>query len=195
MKWRILFPVLALALSACGHVPVSTMYQLRKFDPATFEPTALRVAVQIHESFQPRPGGTVLEMAFTPHEKPSEKQQHRFVLREVPVAGEEGLSAFNKPGQRLHAFRLSEGDAQLVKLLQADTLRRRAQGAGGGKLDIQVSAKACRKGELPPGALLSTTYIRADASSGYLVLLKDVDLRREIVAQGKSLDEELPACG
>lgn len=189
-----LAPLLALVLVGCGHVPVSTMIKLRHFDPVTFDPGQIRVAVQLHESFQPKPGETILEMTFAPHGKPAEKQQHRFALQAVPIAEEAGLPAFAKPGQRLHAYRLSDGDAQIVKLVQEDTRRRRERGAEGGRLTIQVSAKACRKGEIPAGPLLTTTYLRTEPAMGYLVLLKDVDMRAAVSGHGKSLDDELPAC-
>jgi hypothetical protein len=181
-------------VAACGHVPVSTLYQLRKFDPATFDPAPVRIAVRLAEAIEPRKGSAVFRMTLTMPGREPEKQQHDFVLEPVPLVAEPGLQSFRKGGEAIHVFRFSAMDGDRIRTIQREAAEAKSKGMRGGQLTIEVSSKACRKGPLPEGALPSTTLIRTEAQGPYLVLLQDVDLRAEARKHNENLDAEIPPC-
>jgi hypothetical protein len=187
--------VVSLSLvAACGHVPISTLYQLRKFDPATFDPAPVRIAVRLADAIEPRKGTSVFHMKLMMPGHEPEKQQHDFVLEPLPLASEPALQAFRKVGEAIHVFRFSATDGERIRTIQREVAESRAKGRRGGQLTIEVSSKACRKGPLPAGALPSTTLIRTEAQGPYLVLLQDVDLRAEAQKHNENLEAEIPPC-
>ena len=97
---------LALALSGCGHMPVSTMWALRGFDAATADPASLRAAIRIPESLEPRPGGVTLEVGWWRDGDEANKRDAKFVLQEIDrrdgIAGRRekaGHADLRLPGQ------------------------------------------------------------------------------------------------
>ncbi len=57
---------------------------------------------------------------------------------------------------------------------------------------MSAGVKGCRKGELKDGAILVSNYLRLNAEQGYLPVLVDYDLRKQL--DGKNLAESLPPC-
>ncbi|MEQ1715518.1 MAG: hypothetical protein ABL907_05975, partial [Hyphomicrobium sp.] len=59
--------------------------------------------------------------------------------------------------------------------------------------NLGVSIDACRRGPLPEGALLSSTYLQLAHTDGYMPLLEDMDLRAEIGEEALAM--QIPPCG
>lgn len=183
----------ALSLSACGHVPVSTMYQLRKFDPATFDPAQLRVAMRVSDAIAPRPDSVRLRLVATLAGQGERKMD--VVLLSVNKPEEVApLGPFRQEGAKLHLYRVNELDVARIRALQAEGIAARSRNPGNNGLTLAVDMDSCRWGALPDGAIYSTTLVRVDPAQGYLVLLKDVDLRKELTKLGKSIDDAIPPC-
>lgn len=185
---------LALGLAACGHVPVSTLYQLRKFDPVTFDPEPVRIAVRISDAVEPRKDGTVFEIVLHLAGQTPEKVEHRFILERMPSESEPALREFAKAGQAIHVFRFTPADAARVRELQARIREARGRSAGRNQAEIRVGSKACRKRDLPAGPLASTTLIRTAADGPFLVLVNELDLRVEVPRHGGNLETDIPPC-
>ncbi len=181
-------------LAACGHVPVSTIYKLRKFDPTTFDPGELRVAVQMSDVIRDRAGATRLELRVSLKGGNPEDRHYSFILEQVLDLADSVLVAAAKPRMVIRAYRLSAADAQRVRAIQKEALAARGSGHGQNRIELKVASGGCRTDALPAGPLLTNTFIRTGDSEGYIVLLKDVDLRTAIPA-GRSIDDELPPCG
>ena len=192
---QILLPTLAAAtLAACGHLPVSTMWALRNFDAGNVEPALLRAAIRIPDSLEPQPGGVKLEAGWWRDGREDDKHTAKFVLQETtapadvaPLAGE------RRPGTRLIVFRVNPADIPKIHALQAEARAEKLKSPGKTQGTLGIGADACRRGDLPDGPLLMTTFLRTDATRGYLTLLKDVDLRSAVTAE-KSIDELAPTC-
>jgi hypothetical protein len=185
--------LVALALAACGHVPVATMVRLHSFDFATFDPSALRAAVGVPDVFKPRPEGAKLVVTLTFGDAPP--QTETFLLKRLTPPGDLApLAPFAHAGATIYAFALDPADVARIRDLQAEGRRARAEHPGRNTLTIRIEANVCRLGPLPDGPILITTYIRPDEETGYLVLLRDVDLRETVRAAGKNLDAETPPC-
>lgn len=189
----VLSSALAASLGACGHVPVSTVWALRRFDPATVDPASLRAAVRIPETLEPRPGGVTLNIGW--RRGGGEKHEEKFVLKETVEASDVAPLANEKaPGARIHVYRVDPADVPKIKALQAQALAEKARDPGTTKGSFGVGADACRRGALDGGALPMTTFLRAEPGGPYHVVLKNLDLR-SLVTTEKSLDAIVPPCG
>jgi hypothetical protein len=187
------FTMLSLGLSACGHVPVSTLYKLWSFDMATADPAFLRAAVRTSSGLRPRPDGVTLTVTAS-RDGDKDKTVHTLVLQEIKDPAElAGLAAFQKTGTHIAAYRLSQSDSASVRQLQAALRGPSGKSPGTGQASIGIGAQACRQGPLLAGPILTSTYFNAGGSDGYLPVLVDVDLRQELDA--KSLAESIPQCG
>lgn len=192
MFLRLSAVALAISLAACSHVPVSTIWALRNFDAATVDPTTLRAAVRLPDAFKPRRGGVTLTFGWW--REGEEKREETFVLKETtapedvaPLVGEK------KPGTRIFAYRVDPADYAAIRARQKSFIEEKARNdKTHGKLG--VAADACRRGDLPDGPILTTTFLRTQPAGPYLTLLKNVDLR-EAVTKEKPLEELLPPCG
>lgn len=191
---RLLLPAfLAFALAACSHMPVSTMWALRNLDAQSLEPALLRAAIRIPDRLQLQPGGVKLEVGWRREGREGENKLS-FVLRETTApADTASLAPERKPGARIYAYRVDPADIPRIRTLQAEAREEKQKNPGRTHGTLGISADACRTGDLPDGPLLMTTFLRTDAERGYLVLLKDIDLR-SAVTRDKSIDQLVPPC-
>lgn len=183
-------------LSACGHMPVATMVALRNFDFATFNPAALRVAARAPDWIDARPGGARLTVKLWASGQENDKRTEVFVLNEANgVLESSPLAEFRQPGTRLAAYKIAEADHARVRALQAEGRELKQRNPGRSHMALTIDLDGCRRGPLAEGPILTTTLLKPDAASGYLVFLDRVDLRRVVKDAGKDLDAELPPCG
>ena len=184
----------ALVLSGCGHVPVSTMWALRNFDGLGVDPAFLRAAVRTPRAFQPRPGGVKVVASWGKKGDPASERKVEIVLREASLSAEgPALAKENLPGSNLHVFRVAPDDVARLRALQAEIARAKAEKrADHGSLGI--GADACRTADLPEGPILMTTFLKMSDETGWLTVLKNVDLRA-LASKDKPLEEIVPPCG
>jgi len=183
----------ALALAACGHVPITTMIRLRSFYFATFDPAALRAAVGVPDALQPRPEGAKLIVMVKLGDEPPRTET--FLLKRLTAPADLApLGPFARPGATIYAYALDPADVAKLKDLQAEGRRARAEHPGRNAMTIRIEPNICRVAPLPDSSVLSTTYIRPDEEIGYLVLAGEVDLREAMASAGKNLDRDTPSC-
>lgn len=174
-----------LVLGGCSHVPVSTMYRLATFDPATADPAALRAALRYPDGLALRKDGAKVTLTLPPAGGGRPAQTFDFILIPADGPGErEPRLRYARSGHTVEVMKLSDGDVATIRKLQGER-----RGSGG---NIAVSAAACHRSGLPVGSILTSTYLRLDVSQGYMTVLEDFDLRKELGA-GK-LAAEVPAC-
>ncbi len=174
-----LFAPLALTLSGCGHMPVSTMWALRNFDASTADPALLRAAIRIPENLEPRPGGVTLEVGWWRDDESAKKHDAKFVLQET-TADTGSLAGERKPGARIYAYRVNPADFAAIRAMQAEVLAEKKKAGATTHGVFGVGADACRKADLASGPLYMTTFLKTGEEAGFLTLLKDVDLRSVI---------------
>src|SRR5204862_4868523 len=75
-----------LALTGCGHMPVTSMVKLARVDFETSDPAQLRAAIKLPRSLRPLPNGVRLRIAVRVGRAPEEARE--FVLRELLSPGE-----------------------------------------------------------------------------------------------------------
>src|SRR5215510_6352739 len=76
----------AVALSGCGHMPVTSMVKLARVDFETSDPAQLRAAIKLPRILRPRPNGVALRIAVRVGSSPEEARD--FMLRELSEPGE-----------------------------------------------------------------------------------------------------------
>lgn len=192
-RFDVAVALLAAGLGGCGHVPVTTVYKLMTFDAATADPASFRAAVRYPGVLVPRPGGVVFIYSSSAGAE-SASNSHAFVLEETREPSEAvAIARYARPGDTVTAYRLSDADVRAVRKLQAEHRAMKLSARGNLKSEISVKAEACRNGDLPKGAILSSTFLKLDASEGYLTVLEDVDLRSQLSAA--ELERNVPPCG
>ncbi|TLG79281.1 hypothetical protein [Methylocystis sp. B8] len=184
----------AVSLAACSHVPVSTMWALRNFDAASVDPTVLRAAVRLPETFEPQKGGVTLKIGWWRDGEEKAKHEMSFALKETtapedvaPLAGE------TKAGTRIYAYRVDPTDYAAIRARQREFLEEKARNPGKTHGSFGVGAEACRRGAFPEGPLLTTTFLRTQPAGDYLTVLRNADMR-EAATKEKPLDELVPLC-
>jgi hypothetical protein len=190
-----IFPVAAtvLALAGCTHVPVKTMWDLRRFDPMTADPALLRVAFAAPAVYAPRPGGAKMTI-FQARRSGRDRREIEIVLEEVSLASETCLSRVRpKVGQVLHAYRIPQTDIPRLVELRREALARAAEEPGAFTGSFSVGVDGCRVGDVAlPDAVRVSTWIRTGESDGYIPLIEDFDLVAELGRE--KLMEKSPAC-
>ncbi len=179
----------ACLLTACGHVPLSSLPRIARIDIMTTDPARLRIAVRLPKDIRPQPGG--IAMTLTVQIAGEAPQVHRLALMEISDTAEAAaLAAYRDAGRTLHAFGLAAADARRFSDVRAAILARRGEGKNG-SLSIGVSPETCRTGELPPGPLFVDSYLRTSELPAYVPLTRDVDLRR---MEGRDVAALIPPC-
>jgi hypothetical protein len=160
-----------LTLGGCGHMPVTSMVRLAQVDFQTTDPDKLRVAVQLPRILKPRAEGTVLRITVGLADGSSEARN--FALR---AAQESDAPAADRDAE-VSTFALMTRDAAELRVFRA-ALVRQQKGRSGGSLSIAVQPDVCRTAPLPDGPVRFATYLKTAETGGYVVLARDVDLRR-----------------
>lgn len=185
---------LAASLAGCGHVPVSTIWALRNLDAATVDPTVLRAAVRLPETFEPQQGGVTLKIGWWRDGEEKTKHELTIVLKETTAPEDVGpLAGERKAGTRLYAYRVDPADFAAIRARQKEFLEEKARSPGKTHGAFGVGAEACRRGAFPDGPLLTTTWLRTQPSGDYLTVLKNLDMR-DAATKEKPLDALVPPC-
>lgn len=184
----------ALSVAGCGHVPVSTMWALRNFDSLTADPAFLRAAVRLPRAFQPRPGGVKVVASWGKKGDPASEKKIEIALQETSLSAEgPALAKEVRPGHYLQVYRVAPDDVPRLRALQAEIARAKAEKrADHGSLG--VGADACRIDDLPDGPIAMTTFLKTSDETGWLTVLRDLDLR-SVATKEKPLEEIVPPCG
>lgn len=187
--------LLAVGLSGCGHVPLTTMARLSTFDPGAIDPAQLRIAIRAPDWMEPRRGEATLKFTLG-RRGGTPVREERFALEPAEAPQETArLAAHRRAGERVWPWRVTAADAARIRALQAEARALRAGDASLDRLTLAAGIEACRRGEAPAGPIRTTTLLQPDAATGYLTLLDGVDLRETARKAGVDLDERLPPCG
>lgn len=189
--WRrvLVAAAVILALAACGHMPITSMYKLRNFDPATTDLNRLRVAVQLSEVFRLRPNGVRLTVTAL-DSSGRELRKETFKLNPALSAHERHLlRAYAKEATNIYAFRLSARDVGRFNDIRALIAVGRPNGTRGA---MGVATDACRTTGRLPERVLVTTLIKSSETQEFVPLLVDFDLLSEF--KGKDFNNAVPLC-
>lgn len=175
LRTALLMAMWGVGLSACGHVPITSLYALWKIDFETTDPAKIRAAIKVPRMIKPRPGGMHLRIIVKTGEAPEVVED--FAL--VEVTDQDELRALDYAldlATSIYAYRILDKDVARLEAFRS-TLMQKKQSGTKGTLTISVVPEACRTGPLPRGSLLFSTYLRTSETGAYVPLTADVDLR------------------
>ncbi len=178
--------VVALLVSGCGHVPLTSLPKLSRMDMMTLDAEQLRVAVDMPDGLRVQEDSAII-VAGLKESPAGSALEERFVLEEV----ETGVAAGNLPAGA-QVFRIAESDLQRLEALRAVVRERKRNFPRDTRGFLTVTSSGCRRGALPDGPLYVDTLLRTTDSEDYFVLTNDVDLRK--LAPIAQLESKLPPC-
>ena len=191
MVWRLLLHTLcacvSLALTGCGHMPVTSMVKLARVDLETSDPAQLRAAIKLPQSLRPRPNGVSLRIGARVGRAPEEARD--FLLRELPAPAE--LAREAGAGDHIFVYRIDDADLPRLVAFRAELIAKKGSGQGG-SISISVQPQACKTAELPDGPVYLTSYLRTAKTGSYVTLARDVDLRT--IAPEHAIVDKMPRC-
>jgi len=182
---------LALCLSSCGAVPLTSLPSLARIDPRTTDFSVMMVALAAPRSIEAVAGSVLVEFKSRVDDVP--EQTETFMLTRTTAAVDltdmvgtlresESLSVYSLPPEE--ASRLTAARDRLI-----------AERAAGHKVTASIGVKArsfCQAGGVPAGDLLVTTYLRTSETRRFVPLVRDFDLTSQPdLAAGL---RTLPAC-
>lgn len=171
---------LALGMSGCMHIPVSTIYKLATFDVSSADPAVFRAAVRYSSGLDVLPGSAVLTVTSSGPASRG-KSIDTFVLEEAKESGEiAAIARYRRSGMRIAVYRLNATDVVRVQNLLSEHRDAIKRGMPTGAKSIGVAAAACHKAGLPQGPILTSTYLRLDTAGDYMPVIEDLDLRSQL---------------
>ena len=178
---------LAFVVTACSHMPVTSLVKLARIDFETTDPAQLRAAVKLPRTVKPQPRRVVLRVAVRIDQ--SAEDVREFTLREIAEPPE--LAAEADADSRVFAYRLEDADIARLLAFRSELLAKKNSGQRG-SISISIGARACTNNDLPEGPVYLTTYLRTAETAAYVALTRDVDLRS--LASGRAVVDEIPRC-
>jgi hypothetical protein len=169
---------------------VSSMLTLSRIDFATTKIEKLRVAVELPNVIGAREGGVHMEVGYT---LGSAVDKMVFRLAEDAVQiGMRGLLPFPAEDKHIKAYRLRDEDVEKLYRVRRDVTAGKQKGEKG-SLSLGISVKEfCRRGAIEGKDLEVTTFVATSETQGYVVLLKNYDLRGD--KQISNSLKALPIC-
>ena len=166
-------------LASCATIPVTSIYKLRNFDLATTDVSRLRVAVQVPRSIRIRPAGVTMIVAAR-LENGSFNQQEAFVLEELDrLTG--SAEPQPKPAKWTHvaAYRLKSADTDRISGFREKIAQLKQRHGDEVTGSISIDVDSCARTLIADGPVLITTWIKSEETVEYVVLNRNLDLRRK----------------
>lgn len=162
---------LSALLTACGHIPVTSLLAMSRINFETTDISAMRAALRIPLAYQARENRMVVEI--TQEGKPPHRSD--FTLERLTGAAELSLIGSEKrAGQELVVYKLP--DAMIAKFEEMRTEARKAKDEKRkGSLTIKLEPDFCYVAEPPKGSLVFSTYLRTSETRSYVPVLQDLD--------------------
>ncbi|MEP0743103.1 MAG: hypothetical protein ABJM26_14135 [Anderseniella sp.] len=175
-------------LASCATIPVTSIYKLRNFDLATTDVSRLRVAVQIPQSIRIRPAGVRMVVAAR-LENGSLNQQEVFVLEELDTRTGSAEQP-PKPAKwtQVAAYRLKSADTDRITGFREKIAQLKQRNGDEVKGSIGIDVDSCARTLIADGPVLITTWIKSEETVEYVVLSRNLDLRRESEKAGQVLE-------
>jgi ribosomal protein S10 len=175
-------------LASCATIPVSSIYKLRNFDLATTDVSKLRVAVQIPQSIRVRPAGVTMVVAAR-LENDSLNQQEAFVLEELAtLTGAAEQQPKPAKWTQVAAYRLKSADTDRITAFREKIAQLKQRHGDEVKGSISIGIDSCARTLIADGPVLITTWIKSEETVEYVVLNRNLDLRRESEMAGQVLE-------
>lgn len=189
--------LLAMLLTACGSVPVSSLWKLRKLQLETLDPVALRVAVVHGPALQLYGQSLVLSVSVSRKVRlpggttTTELLAEKLPLQELRSTTERSLLAeYDKPQTVVQIWRIDPAALHRLQALRTNALAWKGTDDGQRELSLGLELAGCQQ----PGAQkrLVTTLMRFADPGEYIPILRNLDLAETMPAA--DLSQRFPVC-
>lgn len=174
--YRLLFAAtLALCLSSCGAVPLTSLPSLARIDPRTTDFSVMMVALAAPRPIKAVEGSVHVEFKSRIDDAPEQTDTFVLALTTAPVDLTDMVGSL-RDGDSLVVYALPPEEASR---LTAARDRLIAERAAGHKVTASIGVTArsfCQAGGMPAGDLLVTTYLRTSETRRFVPLVRDFDL-------------------
>lgn len=171
----LLAAALALPLSACGAVPLTSLPSLARINPSTTDFSAIKVALAAPRAIVAMENSVRVEFKSRVDDAP--ERTDSFVL--APVTGAVDLTdmvASLPEGAALTVFAMPPAEAARLNAARDGLLAERAAGKKvTGSLGV-TARDFCLAGGMPTGKLLVTTYLYTSETRRFVPLVRDFDV-------------------
>lgn len=188
---RLAAAIAAFTLSACTSVPLSTMWQMRNADPLSMDPADVRVAARLPEQYDIAPGQATMTLSVE-RETTKERVAEEFTLAQTDIIGSPLLAREQKDGYRIVTFWVAEKDRARFRQFQTTAKRWKTETPGNVRGEMNLSVQPCLEDGKPLGQVRVSSYIQMEPGADFMVLTKDLDLARQMNANGPT--GEVKAC-
>ena len=194
-RWWI--ALLAALLTACGSVPVSSLWKLRKLQLETLDPAALRAAVVHGPALQLYGQSLVLSVSVSRKVRQpggtttTELLAEKLPLQELRSTAERSpLAEYDKPQTVVQVWRIDPAALPRLQALRTKALAWKGTDEGQRELSLGLELAGCHQ----PGAQkrLVTTLMRFADPGEYIPILRNLDLAETMPAA--ELSQRFPAC-
>lgn len=166
---------LALCLSSCGAVPLTSLPSLARIDPRTTDFSAMMVALAAPRSIEAVTGSVHVEFKSRVDDAPEKADIFVLTRTKEPVDLTDMVGALRE-SESLSVYALPPEEASR---LTAARDRLVAERAAGHKVTASIGVTArsfCLSGGVPTGDLLVTTYLHTSETRRFVPLVRDFDL-------------------
>ena len=151
--------IIAIFISGCSGMPLSTMVKLSRLDPMEADPAQVRIAIRADQRITVPDGGAIVELKFEANDGELHIDDTYIVeIVRKPVLTTELIDG-KRPGEAVTVLRLSDRDAE--KMTRAQTLLKPyADGSGSGALTFGIGLRdLCVSSPLPAGIVLVDIFM------------------------------------
>src|SRR5262249_5749211 len=129
--------LIVLAMTACSHMPVTSMVKLARVDFETSDPAQLRAAIKMPRTLRPRPNGVALRIAVKVGSSPEEPRAFR--RRELAEPGD--LVREASADSHIFAYRIDDADLARLTAFRSELIAKKRSGQKG-SISISVQPQA-----------------------------------------------------
>lgn len=191
---------LLLLLTACGSVPVTSLWKLRKLNLETLDPAALRAAVVHAPGLQLH--GHSLELTVAVSRKlrtaggatTTETLEEKLPLQELRSTAERSpLAEYDGPQAVVQVWRIDPAALPRLQALRTQALGWKTADPGPKELSLGLELAGCQRGgSQGPRQRTVTTLIRFTEQGEYIPIVRNMDLADAMPTE--ELKRHFPDC-
>lgn len=177
------------SLSACGHMPLSSMVTLRHFDATTTDISQLSVAVDVPDNFNLGRDGVKMLIQMNSKDGATRHQEELTLTRTANRQDLIEIAKLSKAGRQIYGFRIHPDDFERIEAIRSLKLNDDQNSYKG---SVSIDTTVCRYDNDVPNPVLVSTLIKTQQTETYVPLLVNVDIAKQ--AGYAHIDEWAPLC-
>lgn len=189
--------IASVLLTACGSVPVSSLWKLRQLNLEALDPAALRAAVVHSPSLQLNSQGLLLSVSVSRKVRQpngsttTERLEEKLPLQELHGTADRSLlTNYDSPQTVTQVWRVDPAALPRLQALRAKALNWKKTDDGQRTLGLNLELAGCQKGSTPNRTV--TTLIRFTEPGDYIPIVRNMNLSE--IMPAAELRQRFPNC-